>query len=147
MSIEYFVLCRAALPLRDGGWSLRVGPVSIVELDDDEEALLPPLRPLALTLNLSSSALGGEVAVELARLLALHGQGLVVDEEGVTVDDVHGQGAVAVSGADLEARLRDVWDSFRARASAAQRDAMDQFERALATDPQVKAANDWSDLD
>lgn len=143
MSVEFFAVCRARLPRRDEGWTFAIGPV---QLSDGRG----PREPLAIdavaSVGFSASASASDVALKMATELARLAQGVVVDEEGELHGDFAESLEAPISAANVEARLREVWDRHQELQGRARSKAQDRFEAELAADPLVRDGNDWSDL-
>lgn len=143
MSVEFFVLCRARLPRRDEGWTLAIGPV---QLNEGHGPAAPSAVDAVASLGFSASGAAADVALKMASELARLVQGVVVDEEGETHADFAASVEAPISAANVEARLREVWDRHQELKGKALAKAVERFEADLAADPLVRDGNDWSDL-
>lgn len=143
MSVGFFVLCRRKLPRRDEGWTFPIGPVQLTEGDGPAE---PQPVDLVASIGFASRAAGGEVALKMATELARLVQGRVVDEEGEVHGDFASSEESPISAANVEARLREVWDRHQELQGRALAKALAKHEEELAADPLVRDGNDWSDL-
>ncbi|MBL8917642.1 MAG: hypothetical protein JNJ54_02185 [Myxococcaceae bacterium] len=143
MPVEFFVLCRVRLPRRDPGWTLAIGPVQL------NEGAAPPMAPVVdavASISFGSRAAASDVPFKMASELARLVQGVVVDEVGEVHADFAASVEAPISAANVEARLREVWDRHQALQGRAHTKAVERFEADLASDPLVREGNDWSDL-
>ena len=129
MPVEVFVLGREPLPRREGGWTLRLGPVRILEgVDLERIGELPSLVPLVTALTFSSDDERAcfAMASDAAQLV----RGQVVTTDGLVLNDFEHDQQAALSAATVEARLREA------------------LVVPIADPPKVEPDNgpDWSDL-
>ncbi|MDP3231861.1 MAG: hypothetical protein Q8S33_03300 [Myxococcales bacterium] len=127
MPVEVFVLGREPLPRREGGWTLRLGPVRILEgVDLDRIGELPSLVPLVTALTFSSDDERAcfAMASDAAQLV----RGQVVTTDGLVLNDFEHDQQAPLSAATVEARLRDA------------------LVVPIADPPKGDSGPDWSDL-
>lgn len=106
MPVEVFVLGREPLPRREGGWTLRLGPVRILEgVDLERIGELPSLVPLVTALTFSSDDERAcfAMASDAAQLV----RGQVVTTDGLVLNDFEHDQQAPLSAATVEARLRE----------------------------------------
>jgi len=149
MSVEYYAACRSALPPREGGWSLDVGPVAIstMDLDDDVGREVLELVPGTVALvNFSSRAAGAEIGEGLSRLVARRLGGALVYEDGPEVlETFEVPAAAACDARALEAEMRAWLADARGREEEQLARAKAEWAAKTAADPKPKD-DDWSDV-
>ncbi|MBE2250927.1 MAG: hypothetical protein IAE78_15425 [Myxococcus sp.] len=107
MNVEVFVLGREQLPRREGGWTLSVGPVRVLEgVDVERLRELPALAPLLTALTFTSP--DERACLAMAREAAQLVRGQVVTNAGLVLHDFEHDPQAPLSAATVESRWREV---------------------------------------